>query len=91
MRIKRIELDGDAGHVAIERATKRDGRPAIRIDSIIRNPKDQMAWMPLEVATDESPEELRTVAQEIQKRTDGYVGDAARVDAYLAEIRRVIG
>jgi hypothetical protein len=90
MRIQRIELDGEAGHVAIERATKRDGRPAIRIDSILRNPKNQMAWMPLEVAADVEADELLKVAQVIQKRTDGYVGDAAQVDEYLRELKRFV-
>lgn len=36
MRTTRIELEGSAGHVAIER---KPGEGTIRIDSIVRDPK----------------------------------------------------
>ncbi len=42
MRTKRIELEGPAGHVAIERQR---GGTTIRIDAIVREPKPgQQAW-----------------------------------------------
>ena len=42
MQTRRIELEGSAGHVAIERHR---GSAIIRIDSILREPKKEQAWM----------------------------------------------
>ena len=47
MRTMRIELEGRAGHVAIERQR---GNATIRIDSVIANPgKGEQAWKTWEI------------------------------------------
>jgi len=87
MRIKRIELEGQAGHVAIERQR---GSATIRIDSIIADPgKGEQAWKTWEVdakSTDDT--ELFWVATEVQRRCDGVVGTNSDVDGYFRELQR---
>ncbi len=86
MRTTRIELDGDAGHVAIERKT---GETAIRIDSILRNPKrGQQAWKSWELPAAISDEELFKVAIEVQCRTDGGTGTNSMIHDYFREMQR---
>ncbi len=87
MRIKRIELEGQAGHVAIERQR---GSATIRIDSIIADPgKGEQAWKTWEVdakSTDDT--ELFWIATEVQRRCDGVVGTNSDVDGYFRELQR---
>jgi hypothetical protein len=87
MRTKRIELEGRAGHVAIERPR---GSTTIRIDSMIADPrKGEQAWKTWEVdakGTDDT--ELFWIATEVQRRCDGVVGTNGDVDGYYRELRR---
>lgn len=102
MQIRRIELEGRAGHVAIER---RRGSTTIRIDSIIANPpsnppsippsnpasprKGEQAWKTWKIdakSTDET--QLFWIATEVQRRCDGVVGTHGDVDGYFRELQR---
>lgn len=86
MRTRRIELDGEAGHVAIERDRS---HMSIRIDSIIRNPKrEQQAWKVWELESRISSEDLFKIAIEVQARTDGYTGSNSDVHDYFREMQR---
>jgi len=86
MRTTRIELDGDAGHVAIERNA---GEATIRIDSIIRDLKrGQQTWKTWELSTRVSDEDLFKVAIEVQFRTDGGTGTNSMVHDYFREMQR---
>lgn len=87
MRTKRIELEGRAGHVAVERPR---GSTTIRIDSIIADPrKGEQAWKTWEIdakGTDDT--ELFWIATEVQRRCDGVVGTNGDVDGYYCELQR---
>jgi hypothetical protein len=89
MTVKRIELEGRAGHVAIEREGGN-----IRIDSIIRNPGKEQAWLTRVVAAkqlvhaDASENELWSLAQVIQRRCDGVRGTNGDIDGYFRELQR---
>jgi hypothetical protein len=86
MRTTRIELDGDAGHVAIERKA---GETTIRIDSIIRDPKrGQQAWKTWELPARTSDQDLFKVAIEVQFRTDGGTGTNSMIHDYFREMQR---
>ena len=87
MRTKRIELEGSAGHVAIERPR---GSTTIRIDSIIANPqKGEQAWKTWEIeAKDTDDTELFWIATEVQRRCDGVVGTNSMVHDYYRELQR---
>ena len=86
MRTTRIELDGDAGHVAIARKA---GETTIRIDSIIRDPKrGQQAWKTWEVEAAVSDEDLFQIATEVQVRTDGQRGTNSMIHDYYREMQR---
>lgn len=86
MRTRRIELEGEAGHVAIERQT---GGATIRIDSIVRDPKrGQQAWKTWEIEAAVSDENLFQVATEVQARTDGQRGTNSMIHDYYREMRR---
>ena len=89
MRTKRIELEGRAGHVAIERQR---GGNTVRIDSIIAEPgKGEQAWKTWEIdakGTDDT--ELFWIATEVQRRCDGVVGTNGDVDGYYRELQRFI-
>jgi len=89
MRTKRIELEGRAGHVAIERQR---GSATIRIDSIIADPgKGEQAWKTWEIdakGTDDT--ELFWIATEVQRRCDGVVGTNGDVGGYYRELQRFI-
>ena len=86
MRTTRIELDGDAGHLAIQRER---GSATIRIDSIIRDPKrGQQAWKSWELPARISDEDLFKVAIEAQLRTDGCTGTNSMVHDYYREMQR---
>lgn len=86
MRTTRIELDGDAGHLAIQRER---GSATIRIDSIIRDPKrGQQAWKSWELDAAVSDEDLFKVAIEVQFRTDGGTGTNSMIHDYFREMQR---
>ena len=85
MRIKRIELEGSAGHVAIDRPT---GSTTIRIDSIIRNTKGALAWKTWEVEARISDDELFAIATEVQLRCDGHAGTNSMIHDYFRELQR---
>ncbi len=89
MNVKRIELEGRAGHVAIERDGDR-----IRIDSILREPKGEQAWLTRVVSSrqlvhaDAGENELWSLAQIIQRRCDGVRGTNGDIDGYYRELQR---
>ncbi len=85
MRTKRIELEGSAGHVAIERER---GSATIRIDSILREPKGEQAWMTWEIDGRSSDEELYKIAEIVQRRCDGVRGTGGDIDGYFREMQR---
>ena len=86
LRIERIDLNGAAGHLKIERLR---GSDTIRIDSIIRDPKGgEEAWKVLELPATASDEELFKVATEVQQRTDGYAGTDSERLGYFGELLR---
>lgn len=86
MRTKRIELEGSAGHVAIERQR---GSTIIRIDSIVRDPKPgQQAWQTWELDARISEDELFKVAEEVQHRCDGVRGTNSMIHDYHRELQR---
>ncbi len=86
MRTTRIELEGSAGHVTIER---KRGDTTIRIDSVIREPKrtDQV-WKTWEVPTSISNEDLYKIAEEVQRRCTGARGTNSDVYGYFTEMQR---
>lgn len=87
MRTRRIELDGEAGHVAIERLP--DG--GIRIDSIVRSPKrGEQAWATWTIDAGIDREALIELAQRIQHRTDGWEGTNSEMHDYLRELERFV-
>lgn len=86
MRTTRIELDADAGSLAIERPRNSD---TIRIDSIVRDPKrGQQAWRTWELPARISDEDLFEVAIEVQQRTDGCTGTNSMIHDYFREMQR---
>ena len=86
MRTVRIELEGDAGHVAIERPRNSD---TIRIDSIVRDPlPGEQAWKTWELPARISDDELFKVAIEVQQRTDGCTGTNSMIHDYFREMQR---
>jgi hypothetical protein len=86
MRTKRIEIEGSAGHVAIERSA---GETTIRIDSIVRDPqRGQQAWKTWELPARISDDELFKVASEVQVRCDGGTGTNSMVHDYFRELQR---
>lgn len=94
MKIKRIEIEGPAGHAAIGREGD-----TIRIDSIVRNPTGEQAWVSAEFAVDD----LRDTANGrergrawaaialAQARCDGVPGTPSEVDEYFTEFARIAG
>jgi len=86
MRTRRIELDGSAGHVAIER---QPDSTTIRIDSMIREPKSgEQAWKTWELPARIGEDELFQVAEEVQRRCDGVRGTNSDIDEYHNELMR---
>jgi len=80
MRTVRIELEGDAGHVAIERPRNSDN---IRIDSIVRDPlPGEQAWKTWEVeARATSDDGLFDIATEpVRRRTQKTMATQATSD-----------
>ena len=85
MRIRRIELEGSAGHAAIERQR---GSAAIRVDSILREPNGERAWMTWEVAATAGDDELYKIAEMVQRRCDGVRGTNSDIYGYFCELQR---
>jgi len=88
MRTKRIELEGSAGHVAIERPR---GSTTIRIDSILRAPvpgTSEQAWKTWELDARIGEDELFKVAEEVQRRCDGMRGTNSMIHDYYRELQR---
>ncbi len=86
MRTIRIELEGSAGHVAIERQR---GSTTIRIDCIIRDPKPgQQAWKTWEIPARTGDEELFKIAEIVQHRCDGAAGTNSDIHDYYRELQR---
>ena len=90
MRIKRIELEGDAVTLTIERAP---GSPTVRVDSTIRDPKrGQQAWKTWELPATASNQKDITkffeLAVEVQQRTDGCTGTNSMVHDYYEQLLR---
>ncbi len=85
MRTTRIELEGDHGSVAIERKA---GSATIRIDSIIRDPGKEKAWMTWELSATASEDELFRIAEIVQRRCDGATGTNSMVHDYFREMQR---
>ena len=86
MRTTRIELDGDAGHLTIERKT---GESHIRIDSVIRDPRTgQLAWKAWELPATIGDDDFFKVAIEVQVRTDGCRGTNSMIHDYFREMQR---
>jgi len=85
MRTKRIELEGRTGHVAIERER---GSATIRIDSILRDPKGEQAWMTWEIPARTSDDDLFKIAETVQRRCDGGVGTNSMIHDYFREMQR---
>lgn len=86
MRTTRIELEGSAGHVSIER---KPGSATIRIDSIVRDPKrGEQGWKTWELPARISDDELFAVAEEVQRRCDGMRGTNSMIHDYYRELQR---
>jgi hypothetical protein len=85
MRITRIDIEGRAGHVAIERQR---GSDTIRIDSILRNPKKEQAWKTWELPVGVGEEELFQIAEEVQRRCEGVRGTNGDIQDYFNELHR---
>ncbi len=85
MRTTRIELEGSAGRVTIERTP---GSATIRIDSMIREPKNEQAWKTWEIEARIDDEALFKIAEEIQRRCDGKTGSNSMVHDYYREMQR---
>jgi len=86
MRTQRIELEGSAGHVAIERTRN---SPTIRIDSIIRDPQPgEQAWRTWELPAAVNDDALFEVAIEVQQRCDGCTGTNSMIHDYFQEMQR---
>jgi len=89
MRTTRIELEGSAGHVTIER---KRGDTKIRIDSVIREPKrtDQV-WKTWEIDARIDDEALFKIADEVQRRCEGKPGSNSMIHDYYREMQRFQG
>lgn len=86
MLITRIEFEGAAGHLTIEKAP---GGPTIRIDSVLRNPdRHQQVWKTWELPAAVGDEDLFKVAVEVQQRTDGCNGTNSMVHDYFRDMQR---
>jgi len=85
MRTTRIELEGSHGSVAIERPA---GSSTIRIDSVIRNPRKEKAWMTWQLPATTGEAELFEIATIIQRRCDGAAGTNSMIHDYFRELER---
>jgi hypothetical protein len=90
MKVKRIELEGRAGRVAIEREGD-----SIRIDSIISDPGKEQAWVTetvsatkLRAADDGERARLWDIATMVQRRCDGVRGTNSDINEYHNELMR---
>jgi hypothetical protein len=86
MKTTRIELEGSAGHVTIER---KRGDTKIRIDSVIREPKrTDEVWKTWEVEASIDDEALFKIAVEVQRRSEGKPGSNSMIHDYYREMQR---
>ncbi|MCC6579524.1 MAG: hypothetical protein IT440_03725 [Phycisphaeraceae bacterium] len=86
MQTRRIELEGSAGHVAMERPRN---SATIRIDCIMGNPQnEEQTWKTWEIDPSIGEDELFRIAQEIQRRCDGVRGSNSMVHDVLRELQR---
>jgi len=91
MKVRRIELQGREGRVAIERDDD-----DIRIDSILREPKGAETWAmdhvsvaKLRAADDGERAHLWKIATMVQRRCDGVRGTNSEIEEYHNEIMRL--
>ena len=84
MRTKRIELEGRAGVVAIERPR---GSNTIRVDSVIRDPKKELAIKTWELPMNVGEEELFQVAEDVQRRCEGVRGTNSDIHGYFTQLQ----
>jgi hypothetical protein len=85
VQVRRIEIDGRSGHVAIERPR---GSQTIRIDSIVRDPKGQQAWKTWEISATPGEDELYQIAEQVQTRCEGVRGTGSDIYGYIQELQR---
>ena len=86
MRVTRIEIEGSAGHVAVERLT---GSKKIRIDSVIRDPKPGIqTWKTWEVEARIGDDEMFQIAIALQFRSSVRYGSKSEVHDYYRELQR---
>jgi hypothetical protein len=83
MKTTRIELEGPAGTVTIQS----EGR-SIRIDSILRDPRGEQAWMTWTVGAIADDQELFEIAAAVQRRCDGHRGTNSDIHDYYRELQR---
>jgi hypothetical protein len=90
MQTKRIEIEGQAGTLTIERESRNGERSkTIRIDSIIRNPKrDQLAWKTWEIEARTDDTTIIDLAEILHQRTEGFRGTNSDIRAYAQELYR---
>jgi hypothetical protein len=90
MQTKRIEIEGQAGTLTIERESRNGERSkTIRIDSIIRNPKrDQLAWKTWEIEARSDDTTIIDLAEVLHQRTEGFRGTNSDIHAYAQELYR---
>jgi hypothetical protein len=92
MQTKRIEIEGQAGTLTIERESRNGKRSkTIRIDSILRNPTpggDQLAWKTWEIAARSDDTTIINLAEILHQRTEGFRGTNSDIHAYAQELYR---
>jgi len=90
MRFERLELNGDAGRLRIERER---GSRKIWIDSSLHRPKrgkEADGWVLWELPNNATDKRILKLAKELQSRTDGKAGSADRIDEFFREMKRFI-
>jgi len=85
MQITHAEFRDAAGHVTIHRE---HDSPTIRIDSVLREPGKEQAWMTWDVPATVSNEELFKIAEIVQRRCAGVRGTGSDIHGYFQELQR---
>jgi hypothetical protein len=89
MQTKRIEIEGQAGTLTIERESRNGERSkTIRIDSILRNPRGERAWQTWEIAARADDTTIIDLAEILHQRTEGFRGTNSDIHAYAQELYR---
>jgi hypothetical protein len=92
MHIKRIEIEGQAGTLTIERDRRDVKRSSvIRIDSIIRNPasgRGDQTWKTWEIDPRIDDATIIDLAETLHQRTEGFRGTNSDIHAYAQELYR---